>query len=155
MARASQTFANCSEQMLHDLIGHRIQIELIIPAPVFQIISKGIGQTGKWSWQVAFQSLTALSLEHQNRYLYCMTIEQKKIALIYWMTNLDDEATLDQIAGIQKSSLDELPGAIVELLKIADSEPEERLTQHTSVRDIIVGDPDDIIHMDWIQNWKS
>ncbi|MEQ8473111.1 MAG: hypothetical protein RIC35_18090 [Marinoscillum sp.] len=66
-----------------------------------------------------------------------MTIEQKKISLINWITNLEDEVVLDQIAGIQKLSLDELPDAIVQLLKIADSEPEEKLTVHTSVRDIL------------------
>jgi len=66
-----------------------------------------------------------------------MTVEQKKISLINWITNLEDEVILDQIAGIQKLSLDELPDAIVELLKMADSEPEETLTRHTSVRDIL------------------
>lgn len=66
-----------------------------------------------------------------------MTIEQKKISLINWITNLEDEVVLDQIAGIQKLSLGELPPAIVELLKIADAEPEESLTVHTSVRDIL------------------
>ena len=66
-----------------------------------------------------------------------MTIEQKKISLINWITNLEDEVVLDQISGIQELSLDELPDAIVELLKIADSEPEENLTIHTTVRDIL------------------
>lgn len=66
-----------------------------------------------------------------------MTIEQKKISLINWITNLDDEVVLDQIAGIQQLTLNELPSAIVEFLKIADSEPEENLTTHTSVRDIL------------------
>ena len=66
-----------------------------------------------------------------------MTIEQKKISLINWITNIEDEVVLDQLAGIQKSSLDELPDAIVQLLEIADSEPEEKLTIHNSVRDLL------------------
>ncbi|MEM0941701.1 MAG: hypothetical protein AAGI25_18225 [Bacteroidota bacterium] len=66
-----------------------------------------------------------------------MTIEQKKISLINWITNLDDEVVLDQIAGIQKLSLDDLPDSIVQLLKIAESEPDDSLTVHTSVRDIL------------------
>ena len=66
-----------------------------------------------------------------------MTLEQKKISLINWITNLDDEVVLDQIAGIQKSSLDNLPDAIVQLLKIAEAEPDDNLTVHTSVRDIL------------------
>ncbi len=66
-----------------------------------------------------------------------MTIEQKKIALINWITNLDDELVLDQIAGIQQLSLDNLPDAIIQLLKIAESEPDDGLTVHTTVRDIL------------------
>ena len=66
-----------------------------------------------------------------------MTIEQKKISLINWITNLEDEVVLDQIVGIQKSSLDDLPDSIVHLLKIADKEPEENLAIHTSVRDFL------------------
>ena len=66
-----------------------------------------------------------------------MTIEQKKISLINWITNLDDEVILDQIVGFQKSSLDELPDAIVQLLKKAEAEPEENLVKHTSTRDIL------------------
>lgn len=66
-----------------------------------------------------------------------MTAEQRKISLINWITNLQDEDVLVQIERIQKSSLDELPGAIVKLLEIANSEPEESLTVHTSVRDIL------------------
>tara|TARA_Y100001949_G_C15700973_1_gene206647 strand:- start:88 stop:291 length:204 start_codon:yes stop_codon:yes gene_type:complete len=66
-----------------------------------------------------------------------MTIEQKKISLINWITNLEDEEVLDKIAGIQKLSMDELADGIVELLKMADSEPEENLTPHTSVRDLL------------------
>ncbi|WP_339610125.1 hypothetical protein [uncultured Roseivirga sp.] len=66
-----------------------------------------------------------------------MTIEQKKISLINWITNLEDEVIIDQITGFQKSSLDKLPKAIVELLKMAEAEPEENLIKHTSVRDIL------------------
>lgn len=66
-----------------------------------------------------------------------MTLEQQKISLINWITNLDDEVVLDQIAGIQQSSLDDLPDAIAQLLKIAESEPDDSLTVYTSVRDIL------------------
>lgn len=66
-----------------------------------------------------------------------MTIEQKKISLINWIANLEDEEILNQLTGFQQSSLDKLPDAIVQLLKIAESEPEENLVKHTSVRDIL------------------
>ncbi len=66
-----------------------------------------------------------------------MTFEQKKISLINWITNLDDELVLDRIAEIQQLSLDELPDSIVQLLKIAEAEPDENLTVHTTVRDLL------------------
>ncbi len=66
-----------------------------------------------------------------------MTIEQKKISLINWITTLEDEVILDQMAAIKKTSLDELPDAIVQLLKRAEAEPEEKLVKHTSAKDIL------------------
>lgn len=66
-----------------------------------------------------------------------MSIEQKKISLINWITTLEDEVILDQIAEIQKASLDELPGAVVELLKRAEAEPDENLVKHTSAKDFL------------------
>ena len=66
-----------------------------------------------------------------------MTIEQKKISLINRMANLEDEAIIDQIVGFRKSSFDELPQAMVQLLKIAEAEPEENLIKPTNSRDIL------------------
>ncbi|AXI99713.1 hypothetical protein CYPRO_0427 [Cyclonatronum proteinivorum] len=66
-----------------------------------------------------------------------MTIEQRKISLINWITTLDDEVILDQMEGLKNSSLDDLPVAIVEMLKLADSEPNENLVKHTSVKDFL------------------
>jgi hypothetical protein len=66
-----------------------------------------------------------------------MTIEQKKIFLINWITNLENEVVLDQIVDLQKSSLSELPDAIVQLLKMAEAEPEENLVKHTNSRAIL------------------
>jgi hypothetical protein len=66
-----------------------------------------------------------------------MSIEQKKISLIKWIMNLEDEAILDQLAGLQETSKDELPRAIVKLLKMAEAEPEDNLVKHTGVRDIL------------------
>lgn len=59
-----------------------------------------------------------------------MTIEEKKISLINWITTLEDEAVLDQMAEFQNSSLEELPGAIVQLLKMAENEPDKNLVKH-------------------------
>jgi hypothetical protein len=66
-----------------------------------------------------------------------MTIEQKKISLINWITTLEDEVILDQMEGLKKSSIDELPSAIVQLLKMAEAESNENLIKHTSAKDFL------------------
>ena len=66
-----------------------------------------------------------------------MTIEQKKISLINWVTTLEDEVILDQMVGLKQSSLDELPVAIIQLLKTAEAESEENLVKHTSAKDFL------------------
>ncbi|MEO1052530.1 MAG: hypothetical protein AAFX87_18000 [Bacteroidota bacterium] len=66
-----------------------------------------------------------------------MTIEQKKISLIHWITNLEDEAVIDQIEGFRKTSLSQLPKEIVELLTLSAAEKEEDCIEHTSVQDIL------------------
>ncbi|MCH8569579.1 MAG: hypothetical protein LAT67_15000 [Balneolales bacterium] len=66
-----------------------------------------------------------------------MSIEQKKISLINWISTLEDEVILDQLEGIKKTSIDQLPGAIVQLIKMAEDEPNENLIKHTSAKDFL------------------
>ena len=66
-----------------------------------------------------------------------MTIEQRKISLINWITNLEDETIINQIEGFRKTSLNLLPKEIVELLTMSAAEKEEDCIEHTSVQDIL------------------
>lgn len=66
-----------------------------------------------------------------------MTIDQKKISLINWIATIDDESVLDQVVSLQKSSIEQLPEAIIQLLKIADSERDDQLSIHTSAREVL------------------
>lgn len=66
-----------------------------------------------------------------------MTIEQKKISLINWITTLEDEVILDQMVGFKKHSLEELPDAIVELLKMAENETDENLIIHSTAKEYL------------------
>lgn len=66
-----------------------------------------------------------------------MTIEQKKISLINWITNLEDETVINQIEGFRKTSLNQLPKEIVELLKMSAAEKEEDCIEHISAQDIL------------------
>lgn len=70
-------------------------------------------------------------------YIYNMTIEQRKISLINWITNLDDETVITQIEGYRKASINSLPKEIVELLKISAEEPFEDCVEHTSAQEIL------------------
>jgi len=67
-----------------------------------------------------------------------MTIEQKKIALIKWIATLEDEDVLDQMAGFKRASVDEPPDGIVQLLKMAEAEPDENLVKHSSAKDFLI-----------------
>ncbi|WP_421879038.1 hypothetical protein [Marinoscillum sp.] len=66
-----------------------------------------------------------------------MTIEQKKIALIHWITNLQDETVLNQLEGFRQTSLSELPEEIADLLAMSMAEPDADGVEHTSVQDIL------------------
>lgn len=66
-----------------------------------------------------------------------MTLEQRKISIINWITNLDDETIINQIESFRKTSIDQLPKEIVELLNISAAEPMEDCIEHTSAQDIL------------------
>lgn len=66
-----------------------------------------------------------------------MTIEQRKISLINWITNLEDETVINQIEDFRKTSLNELPKEIVELLTIAAAESVDDCIEHTTSQDIL------------------
>ena len=66
-----------------------------------------------------------------------MTIEQRKISLINWITNLNDETVINQIEGYRKTSIKSLPKEIVELLNISAAEPIDSCIEHTSAQDIL------------------
>ncbi|PIB34454.1 hypothetical protein BFP72_02995 [Reichenbachiella sp. 5M10] len=50
-----------------------------------------------------------------------MTTEQRKISLISWISNLEDESVLSKIEDFRDANLDEYPHEIVDLLKISDA----------------------------------
>ncbi|MCC5934489.1 MAG: hypothetical protein JJU35_09565 [Balneolales bacterium] len=66
-----------------------------------------------------------------------MSIEQKKLILINRIRTLEDELIIDKITDFIEPAGSELPEAILQLLKIADAEPEENLLPHTSITDLL------------------
>lgn len=63
-----------------------------------------------------------------------MTIEQRKIALINWITELDDEGLIRFMEELQNSKLNDLPSEIVELLSASDSVSDSELLEHIDSR---------------------
>ncbi|MEP0711986.1 hypothetical protein [Algoriphagus sp.] len=67
-----------------------------------------------------------------------MTIAQKKIELIQWITELEDENLVDSLADFRKNKREQsLPDPIKKLLELAKSTPDEKLIPHTSVRELL------------------
>ncbi|MFA5669287.1 MAG: hypothetical protein WC967_08585 [Balneolaceae bacterium] len=66
-----------------------------------------------------------------------MTIEQKKISLINWITNLEDEAVSNEIESFRNTSLSELPKEIIELIQVSDSANEYDCIEHTNSKNIL------------------
>jgi hypothetical protein len=66
-----------------------------------------------------------------------MTIEQRKIALINWITNLTEESIIDQVEVFRQKSLSDLPKEIVKLLEISDSAKEDDCFEHTNSRTLL------------------
>ncbi|MEP2667618.1 MAG: hypothetical protein ABJH04_01415 [Cyclobacteriaceae bacterium] len=66
-----------------------------------------------------------------------MTIEQRKIALINWITNLTEESVIDQIEVFRQKSLSDLPKEIISLLDMSDSANESENIEHTNSRKLL------------------
>jgi len=65
-----------------------------------------------------------------------MNIEQRKISLINWITNLSEESIINQLENFQ-SSLDDLPKEIQSLLRQSDSTTIDECIEHTSSKDLL------------------
>lgn len=66
-----------------------------------------------------------------------MTIEQRKIALINWITELDDEGLIRYMEELQNRSINDLPEEIHELLQLSNSVSESDLVEHSDSRTIL------------------
>jgi len=66
-----------------------------------------------------------------------MTIEQKKISLINWITNLEDESVINEIDRFRSASLSDLPKEIVELLEMSDASSKKECIEHSDSRSIL------------------
>ena len=65
-----------------------------------------------------------------------MTIAQRKIELINWISSLTSEDAIKQLEELKKSNSSDFPTELLELLAAADQESTDGLRKHTSVKDI-------------------
>ena len=65
-----------------------------------------------------------------------MTLAQRKIELINWITELNSEESLSQIEELKNSTSSALPKELLEYLEAVDRTGTEGMRKHTSVKDI-------------------
>lgn len=66
-----------------------------------------------------------------------MTIEQRKLELITWITAIQNEDLLDRIEDFRDNPEEKLPNTILELLHESSSAGLEDCIEHTSARELL------------------
>lgn len=66
-----------------------------------------------------------------------MTIEQRKLELITWITAIQNEDLLDRIEDFRDNPDDKLPNTILELLHESSSAKPEDCIDHTNARELL------------------
>lgn len=66
-----------------------------------------------------------------------MTVEQRKIELIRWITSLNDGSMLDRMDELRKVSSGEVPDSIMQLLEISANADPSQLVEHMKAKDLL------------------
>ena len=66
-----------------------------------------------------------------------MTIEQRKLELITWITAIQNEEVLDRIEDFRNHPDQKLPNTILELLRESSSAKPEDHIEHTNARELL------------------
>lgn len=66
-----------------------------------------------------------------------MTIEQRKLELITWITAIQSEDLLERMEDFRHNTQPEIPDAIIELLRESSSTKLEDCIEHTSARELL------------------
>ena len=66
-----------------------------------------------------------------------MTIEQRKLELITWITAIQSEDLLERIEDFRDNPNPEIPSTILELLHESSSAKLEDCVEHTSARELL------------------
>ena len=74
--------------------------------------------------------------DHIN-YLYSMTIEQRKLELINWISTIQREEVINRIEELRGDSDQKIPDTILDLLEESRSSKPEDGIEHTSARKLL------------------
>ncbi len=66
-----------------------------------------------------------------------MTVEQRKIELINWITELKNESLIDRMEELKKDSFSKIPEEIISLLDTSNAANQTELVEHTASRDLL------------------
>lgn len=80
---------------------------------------------------------TSIGLHCRISYLYTMTIEQRKLELITWITSIQREDVLERIEDFRNNPEPQIPDTILELLHESSSAKLENCIEHTSARELL------------------
>lgn len=78
-----------------------------------------------------------MSIKYKILYIYTMTIEQRKLELINWITAIQNEDLLERIEDFRHNPEPEIPDAILELLRESSAAELKDCTEHTSARELL------------------
>ncbi|MBX2982531.1 MAG: hypothetical protein WBB32_02155 [Flavobacteriales bacterium] len=66
-----------------------------------------------------------------------MTVEQRKIELIRWITNLSDGPLLDRVDDLRKAVSEKVPDPVMRLLELSAAAAPSELVEHSSVKELL------------------
>jgi hypothetical protein len=80
---------------------------------------------------------TSIDQQSQIYYLYYMTIEQRKLELITWISAIQREDVIERIENLRENTESKIPETILELLHESSSAKLEDCVEHTSARELL------------------
>ena len=66
-----------------------------------------------------------------------MTLEQRKIDLISWITSLNDSSVLDRMDELRRFSIGKVPDSIMQLLELSAAADPSKLMEHTTAKELL------------------
>ena len=66
-----------------------------------------------------------------------MSWEQRKIALINWITDLNNEQLLNELEKLRTGTIKDIPKEIISLLERSDNATDGSLTEHGTTKDLL------------------